>query len=133
VWGRSRSNFNEDILIHSLMKNYYSAFLLIFVTAHCFGQVGIGTTSPDATLHIAGDQSTVRIEALNVENNPLNDGDKLAPTYIQKNGEITLTPSEVITESIHIIDASPTFSANVVATNNSAPSTVTNIYNYQIT
>lgn len=115
------------------MKNYYSAIFFIFVSTSIFGQVGIGTTNPDATLHIAGEQSTVRIEALNEVNNPLNDGIKLAPTYVQKNGEITLKPSEVISESIHIIDASSAFSVPVVAENNNSSSTITNVYNYQIT
>lgn len=114
------------------MKNYYSTILILLVSTNIFGQVGIGTTNPEATLHIAGEQSTVRNEALNAENNQLNDGDRLAPTYIQKNGEITLTPSEVITGSIHIIDASTVFSSPVVATNNNNSSTVTNIYTYQI-
>lgn len=115
------------------MKNYYSALLFIFVSTSILGQVGIGTTNPDAALHIAGEQATVRIESLNQANNPLNDGVNLAPAYVKKNGEITLTSSEVITESIHIIDASPAFSQTMVATNNNTSSTVTNIYNYQIT
>ncbi len=115
------------------MKNYYSAFLVFIISTTFFGQVGIGTINPDATLHIAGKKSTVRIDALNVDNNPLNDGTKLAPTYVEKNGEITLIPSGSGISSIQIIDASPAFSAKVVATNINAPKTITNIYNYEIT
>lgn len=115
------------------MKNYYSAFLIFFISATFFGQVGIGTTSPEATLHIAGEKSTVRIDAFNVDNNLQNDGTKLAPTYVEKNGEITLSPSGNGISSIHIIDASPAFSSTVVATNINAPKTITNIYNYEIT
>lgn len=115
------------------MKNYYSTFLLFFISTTFFGQVGIGTTNPQASLHIAGNKSTVRIDALNVDNNALNDGTKLAPTYIEKNGEITLSPSGTGISSIQIIDASSAFSERVVATNNNAPKTITNIYLYEIT
>jgi len=115
------------------MKNNYSTLFTFLISATFFGQVGIGTINPDATLHVAGENSTVRIEALSVDNNPLNDGTKLAPTYVEKNGEITLSPSASGISSIHIIDASSTFSVPVVATNNNAPKTITNIYNYEIT
>lgn len=114
------------------MKNYCSIFLILFISTTFFGQVGLETTSPEATLHIAGEKSTVRIDAFNVDNNPLNDGIKLAPTYVEKNGEITLSPSGNGIGSIFIIDASPTFSVTEIATNNNAPKTITNIYNYEI-
>lgn len=114
------------------MRNYYSVLLVLF-TSSFFGQVGIGTTSPDAALHIAGDKSTVRIDALNVDNNPLNDGTKFAPTYVEKSGDITLSPSVNGISSIQIIDASSVFSSPVLATNNNASKTITNIYNYEIT
>lgn len=114
------------------MKNYYTT-LLIFVSTSFFGQVGIGTTNPDANLHIAGENSTVRIDALNMGNNPLNDGTKLAPAFVDKSGELTLSASGNGINSIQIIDASQEFAVPVVATNNNAPNTRTNIYNFEIT
>lgn len=114
------------------MKTQYSLWLLLISTT-VFSQVGIGTTNPEASLHVAGENSTIRIEALNSENDQLNDGGKLAPTYVQKNGELTLSSSNNGINSIHIIDASPAFSNKVVAVNNNASMTLSNIYNYQIT
>lgn len=58
------------------------------------GQVGIGTDNPQQELHVAGTNSTIRIESLNNTNEPvLNDGVKLAPAYVDGNGNITLNPT----------------------------------------
>lgn len=113
------------------MKIHYSLWLLLISTT-AFSQVGIGTTNPEATLHVAGETSTIRIEALNSQNDQLNDGMKLAPTYVDKNGELTLSSSNTGINSIHIIDASHALSNEVVAVNNYASTTLSNIYNYQI-
>lgn len=66
--------------------------LLILLPTLIFAQVGIGTTSPDTELHIAGTNSTIRIESLNTTNNINNDGTKLAPVFVDGNGDLTLSP-----------------------------------------
>ena len=50
----------------------YSMFFFASMTT--FAQVGLGTTEPQETLHVAGTDSTIRIEGLNNENNSLNQG-----------------------------------------------------------
>ncbi len=114
------------------MKTRYLFCLLAF-SSFGFAQVGIGTTNPETALHVAGESATVRVESLNQVNNVLNDGIKLAPTFVKKNGDITLTSSQTGANSINIIDASSTFSSKVVASNILASNTTTNIYSYQIT
>lgn len=76
------------------MKNKYLSILFISVIG--FGQVGIGTTNPQEDLHITGNTSTIRIEALSSANNPLNDGIKNARVYVDANGNLTLTPPNFI-------------------------------------
>lgn len=76
------------------MKNTLLLLLLLITLLPIFtlAQVGIGTTSPDEDLHIAGNNSTIRIESLNAANNVNNDGVRLAPVYVDGNGDLTLTP-----------------------------------------
>jgi hypothetical protein len=58
-----------------------------------FSQVGIGTANPEKDLHIAGTNSTIRIESLNSTNKPLlNVSPKLAPVYVTNNGDLTINP-----------------------------------------
>lgn len=67
--------------------------ILLFCNS-LLAQVGIGTDNPQQELHIAGPTSTIRIESLNTINEPiLNDGTKLAPVYVNANGDLTLDPS----------------------------------------
>ncbi|UOK43248.1 MULTISPECIES: hypothetical protein [Flavobacterium] len=75
-------------------------YLLLFVSASFYAQVGIGTANPQKDLHIAGTTSTIRIEKLNSANNPvLNNGVKLAPLYVDKDGELTLYPSNYLSSA----------------------------------
>lgn len=68
----------------------YILFLLSYLS---YSQVGIGTSSPQQDLHVAGTTSTIRIESMNSVNQPaLNDGVKLAPVYVKPNGDLTLNP-----------------------------------------
>ncbi|SEQ15804.1 hypothetical protein [Flavobacterium urocaniciphilum] len=70
--------------------------LLIIVSIFCnyvFSQVGIGTSTPQKDLHVAGTTSTIRIESLNSTNKPLlNVPPRLAPVYVTANGDLTLDP-----------------------------------------
>lgn len=113
------------------MKKLYFLCLLLNSTT-VFSQVGIGTTNPEASLHVAGQQSTVRIDALNVVNSPENDGLRLAPSYVQKNGELSLSSGSDFS-TIFIVDASYAFNDKVVAVNDYSLATITHIYSYQIT
>lgn len=67
-------------------------FIFVFVIMIQTGiaQVGIGTTMPEQELHISGFDSTIRIESLNETNSILNDGVRLAPAFVNGNGDITL-------------------------------------------
>lgn len=70
---------------------FYIAFILS--CNFSFAQVGIGTNNPQQELHIAGSNSTIRIESLNSTNEPLlNVSPKLAPVYVTGDGDLTLNP-----------------------------------------
>lgn len=71
-----------------MIKNYY--YLLLVLTIPSFSQVGIGTTTPQQDLHVAGSTSTIRIEGLDAINNPLNNGTELIPVYVTNRGNFTL-------------------------------------------
>jgi hypothetical protein len=75
------------------MKKNIIYFFLLF-SCFSFSQIGIGTNNPQQDLHVAGATSTIRIESLNSINEPaLNDGTKLAPLYVNANGDFTLDPT----------------------------------------
>ena len=72
-----------------MIKNYL--IIIVLLSAHCYAQVGIGTTSPQKELHIAGDSSsTIRIDKLNDVNSSNNDGIKPALSFVNAEGDITL-------------------------------------------
>lgn len=76
------------------MKKITLYFTSLLFSGLAFSQVGIGTENPQQELHVAGPTSTIRIESLNTINEPdLNDGLKLAPAFVNGNGDITLDPS----------------------------------------
>lgn len=67
--------------------------LVSFICTLTFSQVGVGTANPQKELHVAGSNSTIRIESLNTTNKPLlNVPPKLAPVYVTANGDLTLNP-----------------------------------------
>lgn len=78
-----------------MKKAYYFFFALSFSAS--FSQVGIGTSSPQQELHVAGTNSTIRIEGLDAINDPLNDGPgNLTPVYVTNQGNLTLTAPSYI-------------------------------------
>lgn len=72
------------------MKTKYF-FIFLFISTFCSAQVGIGTTNPQKEFHVAGENSTIRIESLNSTNDStFNDGIKPAPAYVNADGDLTL-------------------------------------------
>jgi hypothetical protein len=72
------------------MKKIYtlaSLFHIIILSA----QVGIGTIAPVEQIHIAGSNSTVRVEGLNAANNSLNNGTQgNSRVFVNSNGDLVL-------------------------------------------
>ncbi|MCW5520654.1 hypothetical protein J1N09_12440 [Aureitalea sp. L0-47] len=73
-----------------IIQKYILVSIFFMISYALFSQVGIGTTTPQEDLHISGASSTIRIESLNAANNTYNDGVKLAPAYVDGNGDITI-------------------------------------------
>lgn len=68
-------------------------YVAVLLCNFMFSQVGIGTTTPQKDLHIAGTTSTIRVQSLNSTNKPLlNVPPRLAPVYVTENGDLTLNP-----------------------------------------
>ncbi len=65
---------------------------MMMITCFCgFSQVGIGTIVPQKELHIAGQNSTIRIEKFNSVNSPqYNNGIKPSPAFVDGNGNISI-------------------------------------------
>jgi len=81
-------------------------FLILFLVSSLsnmtFGQVGINTTNPQQDLHVAGNNSTIRIDGLNSTNNPNNNGN--ANLSVNADGDLTVRQTfEVIENSNNII------------------------------
>jgi len=74
------------------MKNIIAILSLSLITVYVgSAQVGIGTTSPQAELHVAGNSSTIRIEGLDASNNSENrGGTDIYNVMIDKDGDLTI-------------------------------------------
>ncbi|RDK84883.1 hypothetical protein [Marinirhabdus gelatinilytica] len=74
------------------MKNIITTFILSLVAVGAIkAQVGVGTTSPQEALHIAGTGSTVRIDGLNSSQNTNNLGGSSTYNVVaDKDGTLTL-------------------------------------------
>lgn len=85
------------------MKNKITFFVFSFLfTIISSAQVGIGTTSPEAALHIAGSSSTIRVDGLNNANNVKNlGGSSMYNVMVDASGDLTLgnVSSEIVSES----------------------------------
>ena len=89
------------------MKRLILTFLM--ATAVSNAQVGIGTTNPQQELHIAGTNSTIRVEGLNATNNPNNTGGTdTFPVHVDANGDFVIpnAPSTV-EQLVNVFDPMP--------------------------
>ena len=95
-------------------------YIAVLFCNFLFSQVGIGTTTPQQDLHIAGTTSTIRIQSLNATNKPLlNVPPRLAPVYVKANGDLTLDPpnytvgeSVGVNEPLNFLISVPNFVPN---------------------
>ena len=118
------------------MKQLLLLITTLLTTFHLWAQVGIGTTNPQEMLHIAGPNSTIRIESLNSINSPTeNDGTSLVPLFVDGKGDITfgngygtgVEPFNFLIDIPDFIDDNPYGIGNsgiVVNNNNLGESTV---------
>jgi len=85
------------------MKNKITFCLFGFLfTLISTAQVGIGTTSPEAALHVAGSSSTIRVDGLNNANNTKNfGGSAMYNVMVDASGDLKLgnVSSEIVSES----------------------------------
>ncbi|GGG07768.1 hypothetical protein GCM10011344_05390 [Dokdonia pacifica] len=85
---------------------------IVFSIQIGYAQVGIGTTDPQADLHIAGDASTIRIDGLNSTNNANNlGGTDTYPVHVDTNGDLVVLDlpagaEELVSISQPVIDDS---------------------------
>lgn len=91
------------IIKHSIMKNKITLIAFsFFVVLTASAQVGIGTTNPQESLHVAGNTSTIRVDGLNSENNTKNFGGSAKyNVLVDANGNLSLgdMSGEVVSES----------------------------------
>lgn len=65
--------------------------LFLLLPVFTYGQVGIYTSNPESTLHVAGEDSNVKIEGLSAQYNPKNLGEESTTrVYVDKFGDLVL-------------------------------------------
>lgn len=72
-----------------MFKNTILA-LTLSAFSYCNAQVGVNTTNPQNTIHIAGATSGVRVDGLNSTNNVRNLGTRTAPIHVDTNGDLVI-------------------------------------------
>lgn len=86
-----------------------SLLFFLIATAITNAQVGIGTTNPQQELHVAGTNSTIRVEGLNAANNVNNSGGTdTFPVHVDANGDFIIpnAPSTV-DQLLNVFDPMP--------------------------
>lgn len=119
------SNSNLDTRIASQGQSH-----MLFVDASA-NRVGIAQNNPQATLHIGGATSTVRIDALNSINNANNKGTVSTPVFVDSNGQLSIEGSNVITQLVE--DNTSFLSTPVIVDNSTGTRTLTELYTTSVT
>jgi hypothetical protein len=78
-----------DMKTKNLNLLSFATIVLMLVSTASYSQVGIGTTEPQETLHVAGESSTIRIEGLDSNNNTENNGSR-TPLAVDALGNMVL-------------------------------------------
>lgn len=93
------------------MKNIIAITVLSLYTTFGLSQVGINTTTPQEELHVAGANSTIRVEGLNSPNNTNNLGaGSSTPVYVDADGDLVLG---TLTDNVEILFDSEDYLMNV--------------------
>ncbi|GAK93391.1 hypothetical protein JCM19298_2110 [Nonlabens ulvanivorans] len=103
---------------------------MLFVDAGT-NRIGIANSNPQATLHVGGATSTIRIDALNSTNNVNNKGSVSTPVFVDANGELSIQGSNVITQLVE--DNTAFLSTPVIVDNTSSGRTITELYATTVT
>lgn len=65
--------------------------ILLITPIYTSAQVGIGTTNPQQELHLAGAGNTIRIDGMNMPNNPAkHNGTDTVPVHVTSDGDLVL-------------------------------------------
>ncbi|PKP25593.1 MAG: hypothetical protein CVU03_06960 [Bacteroidetes bacterium HGW-Bacteroidetes-2] len=104
---------------------------MFFVNAGT-NRIGIKTNSPETTLHIAGNNNTIRIDELNTTHNALNIVADPVPVYVNNSGDLVLQPSLIQNfMPINVLDFIP--NPGISATSATGAGIVTNLYTTSVT
>ena len=119
------TNVNVDTRIATQGESH-----MLFVDADT-DRIGIANSNPQATLHVGGATSTIRIDALNSTNNVNNKGSVSTPVFVDANGELSIQGSNVITQLVE--DNTAFLSTPVIVDNTSSGRTITELYATTVT
>lgn len=118
-----------------MRQNYLTVAFVIFCLTGVTAQVGINTTNPRQSLHIAGATGTLRVESLDHNNNPQNGGDvngdldltnDTFPLYVDANGDFTLElQTVVVSDGSDIFDHTSLPTSSVFLSENDVDGEVT--------
>lgn len=93
------------------MKNIIAITVLSLYTTFGLSQAGINTSTPQEELHVAGANSTIRVEGLNSPNNTNNLGaGSSTPVYVDADGDLVLG---TLTDNVEILFDSEDYLMNV--------------------
>lgn len=106
--------------------------IIALISTNTSAQVGIGTTTPQQDLHVAGATSTIRVEGLSSVNNANNNGIDNPVLKVNLNGDLILEPS-VNAIQVDASDSDTFMATPVVLSDNLGEFSATVAYSVDIT